>query len=139
MCETCHSNHLIEEPQDFWIGSKEPAVCIECHTADDGTKGLETADGILNALLALVAAHDEAKEVLDEAIYKGMMTTDEEFRMKEVSQALVQTRTLLHSYSLDSVQPKAEEGIEKAKEVKANSAGLIEEYYFRRKGLALAT
>jgi predicted CXXCH cytochrome family protein len=139
MCETCHSNHFIEKPKDIWIGSKEPALCIECHEYDDGTNGLETADGILKALQTLVAAHDEAKTVLDEAIVKGMMTTDEEFRLKEVAQALVQTRTLLHSYSLDSVLPKAEEGINKADVVKTNSAGLIDEYYFRRKGLALAT
>lgn len=139
MCETCHSNHQIIKPSDDMIGSTEPAICVQCHTEGDGTKGLETADGIKSAIRNLVAAHDEAKVVLDEAILKGMMTTDEEFRINEVRQSLIQTRTMLHSYSLDSVLPKAEEGMKKAEEVKTNSAGLIDEYYFRRKGLGLAT
>ena len=68
-----------------------------------------------------------------------MRTTDEEFRFNEVNQALIKTRTMLHSYSIDSVAPQAEAGIQKADTVKTNSAALIDEYYFRRKGLGLAT
>ena len=67
------------------------------------------------------------------------MTTDEEFLMKEVDQSLIQTRTLIHSFDLNKVAPKAAEGIAKADTVKINSAGLIDEYYFRRKGLAVAS
>ena len=70
---------------------------------------------------------------------KDAFNFDEEFRINEVRQSLIKTRTLLHSYSLDSVRPKADAGIEKAEQVKTNSASLIDEYYFRRKGLALAT
>ena len=139
MCATCHSNHKIEKPKDRWIGSTEPSICIECHSSDDGTTGLETADGISASLAKLIAAHDEAKVVLDEAIFKGMMTTDEEFLLKEVDQAIIQTRTSLHAFNIDSVLPKSEAGIEKAEQVKTNSAALIDEYYFRRKGLGIAT
>jgi len=139
MCETCHSNHKIVKPLDDWVGTMEPALCINCHSDDDGTRGFETADGISTAITNLVVAHREAKSILDEAIEKGMMTTDEEFRLKEVHQALVQTRTLIHAFNLDSVADKAEEGLKKAQEVEANSASLIDEYYFRRKGLGLAT
>ncbi|MDF1544643.1 MAG: cytochrome c3 family protein [bacterium] len=139
MCETCHSNHRIIKPYDAMVGSDDTALCSECHSHVDGTKGLETAEGISMAIAELVAAHDQAREVLEDAIEKGMMTTDEEFRLKEVDQLLIQTRTLVHSYSLDSVLPKAEAGIQKADSVKTNSASLIDEYYFRRKGLGIAT
>lgn len=139
MCVTCHSNHRIVKPDDRWVGTKKPAVCIECHSADDGTTGLKTAAGIRKALVEIKAAHDSAKVKLDDAIEKGMMTTDEEFRLKEVNQDIIKTRTLLHSFALDSVLPKAEQGILKADTVKANSEALINEYYFRRKGLGIAT
>lgn len=84
-------------------------------------------------------AHLDAKENLDEAILKGMITTNEEFLLKEVDQSLIQARTLIHSFNMDSVAPKAMEGIAKADTVNINSVGLIDEYYFRRKGLAVAT
>jgi len=139
MCETCHSNHKIEEPTDALVGIKEPSLCIECHEEGDGTRGLETARGIAFALKRISAAHKDAEKALQEAYVKGMLTTDEEFRIKEVEQILIQTRTLVHSYNLDSVLPKAEMGIQKADTVVANSAKLVDEYYFRRKGLGLAT
>ena len=139
MCETCHSNHKIIKPADVMVGSGEKALCSECHSKGDGTKGIETAEGISKAIAKLVSAHQEAGASLNLAIEKGMRTTDEEFRLKEVNQLLIQTRTLVHSYNLDSVLPKAEAGIQKADTVKNNSAMLVDEYYFRRKGLGIAT
>jgi predicted CXXCH cytochrome family protein len=139
MCETCHSNHGIVKPFDGMVGTKEPALCIQCHEEGDGTKGLETAMGISSAIAGLRKAHGEAQLVLEEAIFKGMMTTDEEFRLKEVTQSLIESRTLVHSFNIDSVLPKANAGLEKAEQVKTNSAALIDEYYFRRKGLGVAT
>ncbi len=139
MCMTCHSNHKILKPEDKWVGTEEPALCIECHSVDDGTKGIETAAGISVALKSLVKAHAEAQVVLDEAIEKGMATTDAEFSMKELQQSLIQTRTKLHSFNLDSVLPLAEQGMKQAAKVKETSAGLIEEFYFRRKGLGVTS
>lgn len=139
MCETCHSNHKILHPKDEWIGSKEPSLCIECHSLDDGTIGLETADAIAATLEKLIHAHSEAETTLSEAKEKGMMTTEEEFLLKEVEQSLIQTRTRLHSFNKDSVEPKAVVGIEKANLVRTNSAALIDEFYFRRIGLGIAT
>jgi len=139
MCETCHSNHDIIKPYDEMIGAVGSAVCTNCHSTDDGTIGLSTADSILVSINNLVQAHAQAKRRLNEAIYKGMMTTDEEFLLKEVDQTLIQARTLVHSFNMDSVAPKARAGIAKADTIIANAAGLIDEYYFRRKGLGVAT
>ncbi|HWR82256.1 MAG TPA: cytochrome c3 family protein [Candidatus Deferrimicrobium sp.] len=139
MCETCHSNHRIVRPLDAWIGTAEPALCVNCHGDADGTRGFETARGISKAIADLAAAHGQAETALEEAVTKGMMTTDEEFRLKEVDQNLIQTRTLVHAFNMDSVSGKAEEGLQKARQVQQNSARLVDEYYFRRKGLGLAT
>jgi len=139
MCETCHSNHKIVNPSDEMIGSKEPALCVQCHAADDGTEGLVTADSVKVMLNRLLSARDTANVILKDAMHKGMMTTDEEFLMKEVDQTVIQTRTQIHSFNIDSLIPKAEAGIQKADSTRINSAKLIDEYYFRRKGLGVAT
>ena len=67
------------------------------------------------------------------------MITDEEFRLKEVDQILLQTRTLVHAFDVDSVSAKAQTGLAAADTVRVGSASLIDEYYFRRKGLGLAS
>jgi len=139
MCETCHSNHDIEKPSDKMIGSSELALCADCHYEDDGTTGFATADSILVLVRSLVQAKDEANEVLSDASAKGMMTTDEDFLMKEIEQSLIQSRVLVHSFDAAAVTPEAVSGLAKADSVKVHSAGLIDEYHFRRKGLAVAT
>ena len=139
MCETCHSNHKIVKPSDALIGTQESSLCADCHSADDGTIAFVTAESVSEAITALAAAHGQADSILGEAILKGMMTTDEEFRLKEVAQALIQSRTKVHAFNADSVLASTQDGIEKADLVRINSAALIEEYYFRRKGLGLAT
>ena len=139
MCEVCHSNHRILQPSDAMIGSSETAVCSDCHAADDGTNGFNTADSIFSLINNLVKTRDSAAVVLEDAKIKGMMTVNEEFLMKDVEQSLIQTRTLIHSFNIDSVVPKAGEGLAKADTVRINSLNLIDEYYFRRKGLGVAT
>jgi len=139
MCETCHSNHAIFQPTDSMIGTSEPALCVECHASDDGTTGFATADSVLKCIHNLVKARSEASAVLAEAREKGMMITDEEFRLKEVDQILLQTRTLVHAFDVDSVSAKAQTGLAAADTVRVGSASLIDEYYFRRKGLGLAS
>ena len=139
MCETCHSNHLVLKPADYLVGTSDSALCVDCHAADDGTRGFLVADSTAVVIGQLVAGHDAAQHLLDEAITKGMMTTDEEFLQKEVHQVLIQTRTMVHSFALEELVPKALEGFAKADTVRAKSAGLIDDYFFRRKGLVLAT
>ena len=128
MCETCHSNHRILKPNDSMVGTTETSVCANCHSADDGTKGWTTAQGISDVLAGLVAVQDTAGTLLEEATAKGMMTTDEEFLFKNVNQALIQARTMVHTNSLDSVLPKTQQGMKEADSVRVASASLINEY-----------
>jgi len=139
MCETCHSNHAILMPSDSMIGSSEPALCVECHSSDDGTAGFATADSVVQTIRRLVTARSEAAAILAEAREKGMMTTDGEFRLKELDQILIQTRTLVHAFDVDSVSTSARVGLAVADTISVVSASLIDDYYFRRKGLALAS
>jgi len=139
MCETCHSNHKIVHPTDQMVSTSESGLCISCHQANDDTRAFAVADSMSSAITRLREVRREAGMLLDEAILKGMPTTDEEFLLKEVDQILIQSRSLVHAFEVGELVAKAEEGIDRADTIKANSAALIEDYYFRRKGLALAT
>ncbi len=139
MCEVCHSNHKILKPFDAMIGSSDSSVCSNCHTPDDGTIASKTADSIHTLIRDLARAKDSATIVMDDAKAKGMMTVNEEFLLNDVNQSLIQTRTMVHSFNVDSVAPKAEIGLAQADTVEINSIKLIDEYHFRRKGLAVAT
>jgi predicted CXXCH cytochrome family protein len=139
MCETCHSNHKILRPLDSWVGTEEPSVCIECHSADDGLSAFAVADSIAAALTQLVRSREAAVVVLEEAIEKGMLTTDEEFMLKEVEQLIHHTRSLVHAVDATLLVPKAVEGVAKSDTIATNSAALIDDYYFRRQGLVVAS
>jgi predicted CXXCH cytochrome family protein len=139
MCEVCHGNHEIISPSDDMIGLEDPGLCGDCHSRDDGTRAAVTIDSIEVSLNDLVRERDSAQGLLHEAVEKGMMTRDEEFLMKDVDQALIQTRTLIHKFQADTLAGRARQGIEMARQVQVQSAGLIDQYYFRRKGLAIAT
>ncbi|HUV30731.1 MAG TPA: cytochrome c3 family protein [Acidobacteriota bacterium] len=138
-CETCHSNHLVMKPSDAMVGPTEPGLCVDCHDIDDGTRGLAVADSMLTAILNLLSVRREAQASLEDAVTRGMMTTDEELRIKDVDQALIQARTLVHSFSADEVTSRALAGVQVADTVKLNSLALVDEYYYRRYGLAVAT
>jgi predicted CXXCH cytochrome family protein len=138
-CGACHDHHDIQEPSEKMLGAHDDAICADCHSADDGTIAFVTADSLRTSIENLKAARNEANEILTEADRKGMMITDASFLMKDVEQSIVKARTRVHAFNIDSLAPVAEVGLEKADSVKVISAKLIDEYYFRRKGLAVAT
>lgn len=139
MCETCHSNHLIEPTSDQMIGAESPSLCVNCHTSDDGTKGLATALALRGGIDSLAAAHQRSDSLVRQAAEKGMPTTDEEFLLKEVKEALLQSRTVIHAFEAAALTVHTTAGLAKADTARINAAGLIDEYYYRRRGLGLAT
>jgi hypothetical protein len=139
MCATCHSNHKIKKPSDSMIGLSEQGVCGDCHSSDDGTSAAVAINQIRSGIGKLLDAADSARYLLANVRQKGMMTSDIEFLMKDVDQAIIQSRISIHAFSADSVLPKVETGIEKADEAQLKAASLIDNYYFRRKGLVIST
>lgn len=138
MCETCHGNHGIEKPSDAFIGFGTDQICGACHSASDANAASVEIDSLSLILANLGAATDSARQELQEAGKREMMTTDEEFALKEVEQIGIKSRSLVHAFTLDSLRTLIAEGIGKAKAVKDKSSGLVEEYYFRRRGLGIS-
>jgi hypothetical protein len=121
------------------IGTSADAVCTDCHASDDGTAGLHIA-GLMRARLdSLVTARGRADSLMAQARDRGMMVVEEQFTMKEIDQLLIQARISVHSLDTGMVSGKTGEGQLKADSVAVSSARLVDEYYFRRKGAAVAT
>lgn len=139
LCMTCHSNHLIVKPSDHFIGFDTGQICGTCHSADDQTPATAAIKTISSALSQLDAVSDSAAAAVKVASDKGMMTTDEEFALKDIYQIQVQVRSSIHALAPDSVTPKAAEGVKKSEEVTKKAAGLVDEYYFRRWGLGISS
>jgi len=138
-CEACHSNHYIEEPKLYWVGTTDSSLCIKCHAPDDGTRGLATADEISKSLAKLFRSYGQSVAEIADADEKGMMVTDEKFALNEVKQAIIQTRTEVHTFDAARVGVIAESGIATAEKVYKVGQSKIDDYYFRRKGLGIAT
>jgi hypothetical protein len=138
-CETCHSNHLIVPPHLSWIGTGDSSLCLQCHSEDDGTTGYEVASKIHNMLFKIDSAYTAATTLTDDADTKGMMVVDERLALKEVKQATIQAATEMHTLDVVKVDSVTSAGLKKAAEVDSADVAKIDNYYFRRKGLGIAT
>lgn len=138
-CETCHGNHKIRYVTDDMVGTQESAVCMDCHDAGDDNKGYEIA-GEMKLLIDSLKIEDKtSKQILDEATQKGMDVTDAEFSLKDVRQVLIQSRTSIHTFNIEKFKESIKPGFETISKVKQEGVDAIDEYYFRRLGLGIAT
>jgi hypothetical protein len=139
LCMTCHSNHKILMPSDRLVGLDTGQLCGSCHDAGDQTGASADIRKISVTLGQLVAAYDSASAQVKAAGAKGMMITDEEFALKDIDQIKVQTRSSIHAAAVDSVVPKAQDGIKKSKDIYGKANQLVDEFYFRRWGLGVSS
>jgi predicted CXXCH cytochrome family protein len=138
-CETCHGNHKIRYVTDEMVGTQESAVCMDCHDAGDDNKGYYVAAEMKLLIDSLKTEDKVSKEILEDATQKGMDVTDAEFLLKDVRQVLIQTRTSIHTFDVDKFKETIKPGFETVSKVKQEGISAVDEYYFRRMGLGIAT
>lgn len=136
-CETCHSNHDIVKPLDEMVGTGPNSLCNDCH--DEGDEGYATAAAVSTLLDSLVRMEQRAIDVIEDAEQKGMEVDEELFSLKDVHSALVESRTLVHAFNLEKIEPELNKGINLAGQTYQAGLDIIDNYYFRRKGLGAAT
>ncbi|MDD4051295.1 MAG: cytochrome c3 family protein [candidate division Zixibacteria bacterium] len=138
-CETCHSNHDIIKPMDAMIGTGPESLCSNCHSQGDGDKGYATAQAVSVMLDSLVKTEQKATDVIARAEQKGMSVTDQLFALKDVHSTLIESRTLIHSFTLEKIKPELDKGIQLGAAVYQQGLEILGEYSFRRTGLGVAT
>ncbi len=138
-CATCHNNHDIAPPTNMMVGTNEESTCVSCHSATDNAKGYATA-GVMRSLIdSLEASETYAGTLVNEAEQKGMAIGEAKFTLRNVRQARLETKTVVHAFDLPKFREVVDKGFAAAGQVQQEAQGAIDEYYFRRIGLGIST
>jgi predicted CXXCH cytochrome family protein len=138
-CETCHSNHEIVAAQDTMLGVSSEAVCSTCHSATENPKGFAAARNMRSLVDSLNAMEGLAGTLVEEAEQKGMEIGEAKFKLRDVRQARLETRTIVHAFNEAKFRPVAEKGFMQAGLIQTEARGAIREFYFRRIGLGVSS
>jgi len=138
-CETCHSNHEIVAATSKLLGVAPDAVCSRCHHENDTGKGFVVARTMRLLTDSLESSEIHAASLLDEAEQKGMEVSEAKFKLRDAHQARLQSRTMVHSFDEDKFRDVISKGLTVASSVGSEGQHAIDEYYFRRWGLGIAT
>ena len=135
-CEQCHGYHAVLKPNDEMIGIGKESKCIDCHT--EGDEGYTVSKKIYSSLTQLKNKYDAANAKYLEVRQKGMNDVEIGFQLQD-AKALIQSRTLIHTFDSIKVGAKAKEGIDISNKASLLAQKEIDEYYTRRNGFAIAT
>ena len=135
-CATCHSNHAIKRAGDELLGAEPPAACAACHTPT--SSGGQVASTMRALIDSLDTRLENADSVLAAAENAGMEVSSAQFSLNEAQSSLVQARTAVHSFSVDSVSERVNAGLEVAGQAYGRGLEALDELQFRRMGLAVS-
>jgi predicted CXXCH cytochrome family protein len=138
-CETCHGNHEIAAPTTSMLGVGEDALCSRCHSSTDLPKGYAAASAMRSLLDSLEHAEAFAKAGVEEAEQKGMEIGEAKFKLRDVRQARLETRTVVHAFNEKQFREVADRGLAEAGAVRHEADLALGEFLFRRVGLGIAT
>ena len=136
-CEQCHGNHGVQKPNDDMIGVGKESKCIDCHS--EGDKGYNVSKKIYSSLTKLKNEYDAANAKYLEVKQIGMNDVEIGFQLQDAKQALIQSRTLIHTFDSAKVGAKAKDGIDISNKASLLAQKEIDDYSTRRNGFAIAT
>ena len=138
-CVVCHSNHFVKPPSDEMIGLGAGSVCGECHK-DNSSDSAAASIAVIKATLdSLTNGQKDASILLAQAERLGMDVSDARYSLKDVNQSLVESRVQVHAFTAAPVVSAAQPGLQIVANAQKSALSAIDEYYFRRKGLGVAT
>jgi predicted CXXCH cytochrome family protein len=138
-CETCHGNHEIIAATNQLLGVSPEAVCSRCHSETNAPKGYATAREMRLLIDSLDTAEDEAHVLIEEAEQRGMEISEAKFKLRDVRQARLESRTVVHAFDAAKFESVVDTGLVVASVVQSEAREAIHEYFFRRWGLGIST
>lgn len=138
-CETCHGYHKIIAGTEQLIGITNSAVCVKCHSEENNPEGFLAAKHMRTTLDSLVLLEMRTSSLVSEAEQKGMVVSEPKYRLRDIRQIKLETRTIIHAFSVSKFNESAQKGFELIVDVKNQAQKAIDEYYFRRWGLLAST
>lgn len=136
-CEVCHSNHRILHPTDEKISVDEGGVCMKCHRTGD--KGYTEAQSMYSTLIGLKKTISEARQSVSKAEIRGMDVGEALFDIQSANDALIRSRTMIHTFDSKEVKQTAQPGREFALKAKQKGEEALLEYMTRRIWLGTST
>jgi len=138
-CETCHGNHEIKSATEKLLGVSEDAICSKCHTESKNTKGYFVAKKMRRLIDNLQIADSNAKNSIFLAEQKGMDVEEAKFKLRDIHQSKLEARTIVHSFDEKKFKEVIAKGNTASKQVITEANAAIDQFYFRRYGLLIAT
>jgi predicted CXXCH cytochrome family protein len=135
-CATCHGNHEIGPTSDEMLGAQGQAVCTRCHTPE--SRGGQSATEMRSLIDSLHESFEQANSLLTRAEEAGMEVSEAQFGLRDATNSLIKARTVLHSFSLDSVRAAVESGFEVTLAAHARGEDALRELRTRRVGLTVS-
>ncbi|RMF66819.1 MAG: hypothetical protein D6743_05835 [Calditrichaeota bacterium] len=135
-CETCHGNHDVQPPHDDMLGIGEQSVCVECHEED--SRGYQVAAVMSEQIERLKKKISVADSLVTRAERAGMEVSEAKFHIKDARDALIKTRTIIHSLSDEQTKSTAGKGMTFAEQALEMGQAALAELSFRRRGLAFS-
>lgn len=136
-CVACHGKHKITHVEGEWVGEDPGKTCKKCH--EEGDEGADLALYFTDSMATARRTFEEIDQLLTEAETKGMDVTEAEDHVEAARQAMMQARTLVHSFSKPVMEEKLIEVAEsQTAALEAGYAALrgLEE---RRRGLIISS
>jgi len=137
-CETCHGNHDIITASDKLLGVTSGAVCSKCHTNEKNQKGFNSAKYMRVLIDSLTSQEVHAKNLVDHAEQKGMEIAEAKFKLREIHQAKLEARTMVHSFNVEKYKEVVDKGFSVSTFVSTEAQSAVDEFYFRRYGLVVS-
>jgi predicted CXXCH cytochrome family protein len=135
-CETCHGNHDVQPTTDEMLGAGDNSICTDCH--DEESNGYKIAASMHGEILNLKGNIAVADSLLSKAERAGMQVSEAKFQLNDADDALVKSRTMIHSFSLEQISEITEDGNKLTEQAIQAGYLALDELQFRRKGLAVS-
>ncbi len=138
-CETCHGNHEIVAATDRLLGVAPEAACRMCHSETAYPRGFAAAAAMRASIDSLEADEMVADSLVSEAEQKGMEVGEARYQLRDVRQARLESRTMVHAFNLEKFREVTTKGRMTAAEVTGSAQAALEEHQFRRVGFGIST
>ena len=138
-CETCHGYHEIVAATDELLGVSSDAVCSQCHREKQNAKGYIVAKVMRELIDSLESSEQYADSLVIDAEQKGMEVSEARFKLRDARQARLESRTMVHAFDVEKFREVIGKGLAVSSLVAGEGRQAIDEYFFRRWGLGVAT
>ncbi len=138
-CETCHGYHEIVAATDELLGVSPEATCSRCHRENQNAKGYLVAKTMRHLIDSLESTEKRADSIVANAEQKGMEVSESRFKLRDARQARLQSRTMVHAFNEEKFREVISAGLNVSSIVAREGQAAVNEYFFRRWGLGVAT